>query len=709
MSTSEEQLKNIQQIQQALEDGFRSLTASIQNVAEEIGEATDNLITFNTISRDITRTIKSISKSNEDLINNQIRLNKGQLESKKIQQQLEQLETKKLISQNRINSLQNELNDALTTGRITASDAAIKQATIANLTAEIARSTQETKTQYENQLEEAKKIEGVMGNLGGIVKGLNKIPILGNLINSEKVLEKMQNTAANTKNTFAVMGIGILEIGKSIGKGLTDPLTILTFFLKTALKADKQITEIAKSLSLTKTEAAGVREQFVSFSTSISDTSITTDRLVESFSKLSKIVGFNVPLSKSLLKEFTTLTKNIGISEESAAGLGKITLATGKDARSVTTEALETAQALQSQNGIQLDNREVLEDIGKVSGQLLANFKANPSAIAAAVTQAKLLGTNLETVKKQGESLLNFESSIQSELEAELLTNRALNLEKARAAALSGDQVTVMKELNSQNIDFNKFSNMNVLAQQSLAQALGLSADELSDQLLKQQMMGKSRAEIVALGGEEAAKRLEALSAQDKFNNTVEKLKDIIGNLVAGPFGQLLEVVSNILSSSTGLYTTLALIGGISLGRTIASLSLMAVQLAAAGVGAITLSSALTLGLGIAAIVAGIAVAMGAFSNANNEATAFATGGIVMSEINNATVGEAGPEAIIPLNSSTGRNILGGNNNGNSELLSAINDMKNIISNQKLNITLQNQNNIERSGTAIREYSYKLS
>ena len=54
MATPEEQLRNVQQIQQVLEDGFRSLTSSIQNVAEEIGDATDNLITFNTITKDIT-------------------------------------------------------------------------------------------------------------------------------------------------------------------------------------------------------------------------------------------------------------------------------------------------------------------------------------------------------------------------------------------------------------------------------------------------------------------------------------------------------------------------------------------------------------------------------------------------------------------------------------------------------------------------------
>jgi hypothetical protein len=587
-----------------------------------------------------------------------------------------------------INNLNAKLNSSITSAATLTSnfkngaDIAVKLANELNKAAA-------TELYFEDRiLKERKKGNSLKAAELKTQQNLNRslIEQLGNL---QKINQQNQ-TQKTLSNALKQSGEKILGTQIASVKEMFTLTGLFTLLVEMAFKADEQTTELAKSLSLTKTEAAGVREQFVSFSTEIGDTSVTTNRLVESFSKLSKAVGFNVPLSKSLLKEFTTLTKNIKISEESAAGLGKITLATGKSARSVTTEALETAQALQSQNGIQLDNRDVLNDIGKVSGQLLANFKASPSAIAAAVTQARLLGTDLETVKKQGESLLNFESSIQSELEAELLTGRALNLEKARAAALSGDQVTVMKELNSQNIDFNKFSNMNVLAQQSLAQALGLSSNELSDQLFKQQMMGKSRAEVVALGGEEAAQRLEALSAQDKFNNAVEKLKDIVGNLVSGPFGQLLDVIGNMLSGVMQIFSFMQKI----LGDPLFKVLMGGLVGAAVGgpVGALVGAGAALLG-----VTAGASPSGGA---------AFASGGIVTSPITNATVGEAGPEAIIPLSSPTANAMLGG---GNSELLGAINDMKNVISSQKFNITLNNQNNIERSGTSIREYSYKLS
>ena len=56
----------------------------------------------------------------------------------------------------------------------------------------------------------------------------------------------------------------------------------------------------------------------------------------------------------------------------------------------------------------------------------------------------------LEDVASAGKSLLNFEQSIEAELQAELLTGRQLNLERARLAALTGDYVTLTEEIKVQ-------------------------------------------------------------------------------------------------------------------------------------------------------------------------------------------------------------------------------------------------------------------
>lgn len=521
-----------------------TLMGIASNYANVLKDAVENAFdaseasTVAAVGKDLTRSFTKLVKMSDEFAHNQTKIKAGLLTEKDINKQLQSLQEKREELARRV----------LHARRI---GAPIDIAELKN--AKEALDVQ--KQQLEVEQNQILEIEKRLGLTGKLVQGIRSIPGIGKFFKAEEIEVKMRQVAASGGGTFATLGSAANLMGKQLVSGLTDPLTLITAIFTAANKADKQTTELAKSLTLTKDQAAGVREQFASFSRNIDDTAITTDKLLAAFSQLTKQLGFNVPRSKDLLAEFTKLTTKMGVSEEAAAGLSKLTLATGKNARAVTTEALGTASALQAQNGIQLDNREILNDVGKVSGQLLANFKGNPKAIAEAVTQTKLLGTTLEQTKAQAESLLNFESSIENELKAELLTGRELNLENARMAALKGDQASVAKELANQAMDFNAFSELNVVQQKALAESLGLSADQLSDQLLKQQMLGKSRSEIVAIGGEEAAQRLEQLAAQDKFNNAVEKLKDLLGNLVAGPLGQMLDAFGNIVGMISGIMT----------------------------------------------------------------------------------------------------------------------------------------------------------
>jgi len=403
---------------------------------------------------------------------------------------------------------------------------------------------------------------------------------------------------------------------------ITSFSTIFSFVKNLAFNISDQVTKLQKGLVLSRDEAYKVRQEFNDIAVAANDGLISTNRLIAANVALGKQLGFNKNFGKDLNTEFIRLTKQLGLSEEAAGGLAKLSVANGRTLKDTKNAAYGTVQALSSQYGIQLDQRDVLEEVGKVSGQTLAMFKASPEALTQAVAQARLLGTTLETTKKQAASLLNFETSIENELQAELLTGQQLNLERARTAALMGDQTTVMNELASQNIDFNKYSNMNVIAQNKVADALGLTSDELSDQLLKQQYIGMSQEQVAALAGEEVAKRVEAVNAQDRFNAAIEHLQDIVGKLVGGPLGKFVDLLASAADSAYILYGTLGAMVGISFVKLVASLATMGVELGIVAAGAITASSALTFGIAAVGIAAGIGLAMAAYTSAKDEAQA---------------------------------------------------------------------------------------
>jgi hypothetical protein len=368
--------------------------------------------------------------------------------------------------------------------------------------------------------------------------------------------------------------------------------------------------------------------------------------------------------------------------------------------------------ATQKQTGVQLNAKQILQEIGKLSAGITAKFQQNPLALAKAVAQAKALGTNLEQVDKVGESLLNFESSIESELKAELLTGKQLNLEKARYAALTGDQATLTQELANQVGSLADFQGMNVIAQKSLAEAFGMSRDEVAGMLQQQEtfnklgdVSGKSAQEQLEIAKKKGLSETDSLMVNLKQQATAEKtaaafdsLKAALASVFEG-FKPLLDMMVEFSKHTSLVVGALTLMAGISFAKTIGGLVLMAVQLGlitsfkAAGAAADTTAAA-AMGTQVAeagalaaaeatvttekvtqaaassiinpiAAVAGMVAAAAAVAfiiNAAMKKPKMAKGGIVMPTPGgtDVTVGEAGShEAIIPLNSPKAGEMLG--------------------------------------------------
>jgi hypothetical protein len=206
---------------------------------------------------------------------------------------------------------------------------------------------------------------------------------------------------------------------------------------------------------------------------------------------------------------------------------------------------------------------------------------------------------------------------------------------------------------------------------------------------LKEQYLNKSKEEIIALGGEEAAQRMEALSAQDKFNSAVTKLQDLLGNVMAGPLGQIIDGMANIASSATAVRGAFIAIAAVSLAKTIGSIATMAATLATSAVAGTTLASSLTLGLGAIAIVGSIAAIIGAMNSASDEAVSKSQqvqDGIAPSNKGPFTITDnfgataitsAGDSLAVSPNINRNNNILGGGTSVDlTPMIAAINEVK---------------------------------
>ena len=438
--------------------------------------------------------------------------------------------------------------------------------------------------------------------------------------------------------------------------------------LKNVLALDKTLTEFGKSVQVSKEGARTLADSFqeTSFEASqinknVSSTQASIKNQIEANNELNKSLGTGALFTKQSRIDQIELVKGMGLQGEEGAkiyGLGKLNNMTAhQTAVAIGDQVVNTRKA----TGITLDYRKVLSDVAKVGGQLSAQYKNNPALLAQAVTQAQLLGLTLEQTAKMGSSLVDdFAGSLGKELEAELLTGKALNLEQARYYALMGDSAKAAKELMDNVGGIEEYQQLNVLQQKSLAAAIGLTTDELATSLKQQELLKgtafetqaafeevareaartgdytKLNAQLAqAANGEELAKQASQISNQEKFQMAIEKLQETVANLVNGPFGTLIDKMATLLGQAGTLKFIFGSIAGIITVKMIGGLlalgapfSKLIAKTAIWAAEATFANAALTLGAGVAIAAAAAAVGYGIINSlSDGEASVSGAGG----------------------------------------------------------------------------------
>jgi hypothetical protein len=386
------------------------------------------------------------------------------------------------------------------------------------------------------------------------------------------VLKSSNDQYNGMSGKFKILQTGIRSMGKSLITNLKDPLSITLFLvgqMVDALKlSDSSTGDLAKSFNKSYSEASSIRQELNNVANLSMDAAVTTQGLQESMVAVGKALGSNAKLNEQDLVIMTKLTKQAGYTYDELMEIQKISLINGKTLEDNTSEILGSAKAYAAQNKLVVNEKDVLREVNKASASLKLSLGGSTKALAEAVVKSKQFGINLEQASQISNALLQFEDSITSELEAELLLGKSLNFEKARALALEGKTADAAAEVLKEVKSSEEFGKLNVIQQEALAKAVGMTKDELAGSLIEREALNKlSEFEgetakerydnaVKQYGIEGARKKLgkdaladqfEQQSLQERFNQSIEKLKDVFVSL-ADPVLQIVKPLADLVS-----------------------------------------------------------------------------------------------------------------------------------------------------------------
>jgi hypothetical protein len=357
------------------------------------------------------------------------------------------------------------------------------------------------------------------------------------------------------------------------GLGLGLKTGAVSFLMGAFGEVDQQVSDIGKEFGYSRKEAMGLRDASIDIAGEMGVVGVNSKEVVKNIGTVSEMMGGldigaqiagGNAAAKQLVKDTTLLTEKFQMSADEVQSMHTLSSITGKSMGELAGTAAKMGGGL-------MTSKQAMKALASVPKEVAVAFKGIPAQLAAAAQKAKLLGHDLKKVQDIGDGMLDIEQSLEKEMEARVLTGKNLQLDKARELALNGDIAGLQDELLKQAGGLEDFTKMNRIQQKAMADAMGMSVEEMTTMLtnadklqklgVSQQRMdelqSKNAEELKKIAGETAdgalkaeiermAKEKESASIKEKMANIVQKLQEKLSKLLT----PILEMVHGMLDAA---------------------------------------------------------------------------------------------------------------------------------------------------------------
>jgi len=412
------------------------------------------------------------------------------------------------------------------------------------------------------------------GLLHRTMKGLAKVPLVGQLLNAKDATKAMNKSLLAGETSIKAFGKGVSAAFKGIEKStiilaaVAAAFKALKFIFDLFLGAQRDTVEIARNLGTTREYSRELKKDFDNIAATSGTLRINGKDVAASAGQLAKALGASAPLSRELVLSTTDLVKLYGVANDAAALTALMFETQGTSTKKVAGNLQDISQNLAKSDGILISQKTLMEKVASAGAEFAGYMGFSAEAIANSVVSTTKMGINLQQASSIAKGLLDFESSISKELEAELLTGKQFNFELARSLALQGDFAGASAEVMKQVQGITEEQRKNPIIMQSLAAATGLTVEQLNEAYIRQTYLtgkvGEYHDQLMKAGQEEQAQLVakmaargadyeemqKTITAQEAMSAAINRAKEQFSNFVNdGSLDKLVDMITRLVDS----------------------------------------------------------------------------------------------------------------------------------------------------------------
>ena len=274
--------------------------------------------------------------------------------------------------------------------------------------------------------------------------------------------------------------MGTQDLGKGFKMAFT-PLSLgiagFTAIFALIRKIRSANRELATSLGVTTSEAGKFQIPLKAAEMQFNLMGLNSENLKSTLGAIGKEFGSLENMTVANAKNIERFAQNSGVAGTEIVKFNKVMMDLTGSSFSVATNMAKTAADMARSANV--STAKVLGDISS-SAEAFAEFSMDgANGLAQAAVEAAKVGASLDTITKAADKLLDFETSISNQFQAQVLTGRQINTERARQLALDGDIAGLTQEIQSIVGSVGDIQTLNVIQRKSVAEAIGISVADL--------------------------------------------------------------------------------------------------------------------------------------------------------------------------------------------------------------------------------------
>ena len=271
---------------------------------------------------------------------------------------------------------------------------------------------------------------------------------------------------------------------------------------------------------------------------------VTVEVASESAQQLANAFGDTAIANRENIEYVSLMKQNLGVSAEDSTALMQNFMGIGGMSSKVARETAGAAASMAKAAGVPFGA--VMKEVAKPSAEVRSLIRGSVDALIKGAIEAKRLGTSLESVGKAAAGMLDFQSSINDEMEASVLFGKDVNLQKARELSYAGDLKGVAKEQVRLLQEAGDVSKMDFFQRQGIAKALGMSVEEMDKMNSKQKELNELKIKDPAL----YAKYTANLDVLDKTNESLSEKyqKELKSQQIASQQEKIMNSINSMMT-----------------------------------------------------------------------------------------------------------------------------------------------------------------